>query len=107
MSRNLVAFEHERRNYGSMVFTPQELVSASVEICNALHGAYTDARCRKHKVSGDISKVRYVSGLSAAAQKILQRVKAVTQKISGTNEVRAIMRYDTHGAVQHKEFRFS
>eukprot|EP00973_Karenia_brevis_P086138 11946561-Karenia_brevis.AAC.1 len=53
---------------------------------------------RKHKVNGDISKVRYVSGLSAAAKKILQRVQAITQKIAGTNETRTIMRYDTHAA---------
>eukprot|EP00973_Karenia_brevis_P020105 2759731-Karenia_brevis.AAC.1 len=98
MSKSLVAFETESRKDGSRGFSAKELENASIEICNALHGTYNDATKAKHKVNGDLSKVRYVKGLSEAAQKLLQRVRAVTRKIEGTNEVRTVMRYDTHAA---------
>eukprot|EP00973_Karenia_brevis_P093444 12417331-Karenia_brevis.AAC.1 len=86
MARSLVAFESEERQDGSCGFNAQELESAAVEICNALHGSYADERNKKHKVNGDISKVLYVTGLSTAAHKILQRIRCITRKIPGTNE---------------------
>eukprot|EP00973_Karenia_brevis_P050561 7019093-Karenia_brevis.AAC.1 len=98
MSRNLIVFESENRGNGSKGFSAKELENASIEICNALHGTYEDEHQRKHKVRGDLSKVRYVKDLSTAAQRILHRVRAVTRKIEGTNEVRTTMRYDTHAA---------
>ena len=96
MSRSLYAFENERRTGGGFGFTPQELEGASVEICNALCGTYRDARGRTMKVKGDLSKVHLVKKLSEPARRILRRVHIVAQNIEGTNEVRTLMRYDTH-----------
>ena len=96
MSRSLYAFENERRAGGGFGFTPQELEGASVEICNALSSTYKDARGRTLEVKGDLSKVHLVKNLSEPARRILGRVHTVAQNIEGTNEVRILMRYDTH-----------
>ena len=96
MSRSLFAFENEKREEGGHGFTPKELETAACEICNALSGTYKDGRGRKLQVKGDLSKVRLVKTLSKPARRILDRVHTVAQNIEGTNEVRTIMRYDTH-----------
>ena len=96
MSRSLYAFENERRAGGGFGFTPQELEGASVEICNAPSSTYKDAHGRTLQVKGDLSKVHLVKKLSEPARRILGRVHTVAQNIEGTNEVRTLMRYDTH-----------
>ena len=96
MSRSLYAFENERRAGGGFGFTPQELEGASVEICNALASTYKDARGRTLKVERDLSKVHPLKTLSEPARRTLGRVHTVAQNIEGTNEVRTLMRYDTH-----------
>jgi hypothetical protein len=96
MSRSLYAFENEKRAGGGFGFTPQELEGASIDICNALSGTYKDARGRTLQVKGDLSKVHLVKKLSEPSKIILGRVHTVAQNIEGTNEVRTLMRYDTH-----------
>ena len=97
MSRSVFAFETEKRENGETGFAPEELEQAAHEICNALCGSFKDARGRKQQVNGDMSKLRHMK-LSQAARRIMDRVSAMAQKIPGTNEVRTIMRFDTHAA---------
>ena len=47
-------------------------------------------------MQGDWSKVRKVKNRSEFARRMLNRVHTVAQTIEGTNEVRTLMRYDTH-----------
>ena len=96
MSRSLFAFEAEARAEGGCGFTPKELENAACEICNAMFGEYRDETGRRQKVQGDLAKVRKVRNLSEPARRILNRVHTVAQTIEGTNEVRTLMRYDTH-----------
>ena len=96
MSRSLFAFEAEARQGGGYGFTPKELESAACEICNAMFGEYRDEKGRRQKVQGDLAKIRKVKTLSEPARRILNRVQTVAQTIEGTNEVRTLMRYDTH-----------
>ena len=69
MSRSLYAFEAESRKEGGYGFTAKELENASIEICNALFGEYRDARGRRQRVQGDLSKVVKVKNLSEPAPK--------------------------------------
>ena len=96
MSRSLFAFEAEASAEGGCGFTPKELENAACEICNAMFGEYRDETGRRQKVQGDLAKVRRVRNLSEPARRILNRVHTVAQTIEGTNEVRTLMRYDTH-----------
>ena len=98
MSRSLFAFEAEARKEGGYGFTAKELENASIEICNSLCGEYRDESGRRQKVQGDLSKVRKIKNLSEPARRILNRVHTVAQTIEGTNEVRTLMRYDTHAS---------
>ena len=96
MSRSLFALEAEARETGEYGFTPKELENAACEICNAMFGEYRDEKGRRQKVEGDLAKVRNLRSLSEPARRILNRVHTVAQTIEGTNEVRTLMRYDTH-----------
>ena len=96
MSSRLFAFETEARQRGGYGFTPKELESAACEICNAMFGEYRDEKGRRQKVQGDFNKIRNVKTLSEPARRILNRVQTVAQTIEGTNEVRTLMRHDTH-----------
>ena len=97
MSRTVFAFEDDKRDDGGYGFEAKELETAACEICHALSGTYIDTAGRKQQVKGDLTKVRLVK-LSHPARRILDRVFSVARKIPGTNEVRTIMRYDTHAA---------
>ena len=96
MSRSLFAFETEAHKEGGYGFTAKGSEIASIEICNSLFGEYRDDKGRRQKIQGDLSKVRKVKNLSEPARRILNRVHTVAQTIEGTNEVRTLMRYDTH-----------
>ena len=48
------------------------------------------------KVNGDLTKLRYAMGLTAAAQQLLKNLEHVSRTIPGTMEVRKIMRFETH-----------
>ena len=76
----------------------KDLEEAAVSICNALHGKYKDP-CGKHRdVNGDVNKLKFVSNLTPTAPKMVRSAQAIARKIPGTNEVRTLMRYDTHAA---------
>ena len=50
---------------------------------------------KEQAVAGDRTKVRYVGGLSNAAQKLLVSIEHTSRKIPGTQETRRIMRFHT------------
>ena len=68
MSRNIFAFDRESSETGEAEFTATDLQEGAKEICRAMWSTYTDVNGRKQKVLGDMTKIRYVPGLSRAAQ---------------------------------------
>jgi hypothetical protein len=58
-------------------------------------GKYKDVNGKEKAVAGDMTKIRYVTGLSEAAQKLLRSIEHTSRKIAGTQETRRIMRFDT------------
>lgn len=96
MSRSLFVFEVEARANGGCGFTPKELENVACEICTAMFREYRHESGRRQKAQGDLTQVRKNRNLSEPARRILNRVHTVAQFIGGTNEVRSLMRYDTH-----------
>ena len=47
------------------------------------------------KVNGDLTKVRWVEGLSPAAQRLLQSNEHASRILPGSQEARRLMRFDT------------
>ena len=47
-------------------------------------------------VNGDMTKLRFVPGLSGAALKLLQSIEHTCRRLPGTQEVRRLMRFDTN-----------
>ena len=74
----------------SHAFTKEELEDGAVSICRALDGEYTDVNnpFRKHKVNGDLTKVKYATNLTDAGRKLLQNLEYTTRQIPGTMELR-------------------
>ena len=95
LSRSVYAYSTVE-NGQSKGFTAEELQDGAISICKALHGKYLDVDGKTKDVRGDMTKVRYVSGLSKAAQRLLQNIEHTSRKIPGTQETRRLMRYDTH-----------
>jgi hypothetical protein len=75
--------------------TAKDLESGAIELCKALTGTY-DQFGTKRRVNGDMTKLRYVPGLSAAARKLLQNIEHCPWRLPGTQETRRLMRFDTH-----------
>ena len=49
-------------------------------------------------MKGDFSKLKFAQSLDPIAKRLAAGASAVARKIEGTNEVRTLMRYDTHAA---------
>ena len=47
-------------------------------------------------VNGDFTKLPYVKTLGPVEQRMLQNLRHTARQISGTQETRALMRFDTH-----------
>ena len=56
-------------------------------------GQYTDPSGRTQKVDGDMTKARYCSGLTPAAQKLIAAVEHTSRRVQGTHETRRLMRW--------------
>jgi hypothetical protein len=94
---NTVFLQRAPGEGGKLGFTAEELEKGAISICKALHGNYRDQQGKQRNVKGDMTKVRYVPGLSPAAKKLLQNIEHTSRKIPGTQEVRRVMRFDIHG----------
>ena len=101
LSRNFFAYDAVRVEEGSIdrsePLTPDMLEKGAIEIMRALYGKYLDPSGKMRCVSGDMTKVRYVPGLSSAAQRLLQNIEHTSRRLPGTQETRRLMRFDTHG----------
>ena len=96
MCRTVYSYASLKRDNGSYGFTAAELEKGAIDICQALNGTYKDLDDKFKKVNGDFTKVKWVKGLSQAAIRLLQNIEHTSRQIPGTQEVRKLMRYDTH-----------
>ena len=74
---------------------PQSLEKGAIDIAKALLGTYKDVQGKLKCVGGDMTKVRYVPGLSSAAQLLLTNMSHTTRQIQCTQETRIMMRSAT------------
>ena len=97
LSRTLYSYENASTPEGRRAFTSEELEDGAISICKALRGQYRDTSGVMRAVSGDMTKIRFVPGLSEAAKRLLQNIEHTSRKIPGTQEVRRVMRFDIQG----------
>ncbi|CAK0868048.1 unnamed protein product [Prorocentrum cordatum] len=71
-------------------------VDRAKQIYRALDGKYVDINNRKQKVNGDMTKVRHVPGLGKGAHKLLTHIEHTSRRLSGTQEARRVMRFETN-----------
>ncbi|CAK0893135.1 unnamed protein product [Prorocentrum cordatum] len=76
--------------------TPAEIAEGAKQIYQALDGKYVDINNRKQKVNGDMTKVRHVPTLGKAAHKLLTHIEHTSRRLSGTQEARRVMRFETN-----------
>ena len=99
LARTVWLADNRRDGETECQYSQVELERAAVSICDALHGTYKDPVCgRAVNVKGGFSKLKYVQSLDPIAKWLAAGASAVARKIEGTNEVRTLMRYDTHAA---------
>ena len=76
--------------------TAKDLEVGAIQIVKALSGSYVDPSGRKRAVNGDLTKLRFVPGMSPAALRLLKNIETVSRKIPGMQETRRQMRFHTH-----------
>ena len=95
MSRTLYSYEGRSNDEGSSM-TAKEMEEGAIQLCSALAGNYMDTTGKSKPVKGDMTKLRYVPGLSRAAKRMLQNIEHTSRKVGGCQETRRQMRFDTH-----------
>lgn len=86
----------EGRNRRAM--TNKEIEAGVQEVYRKVRdGVYLDTNNEQKAVNGDLTKLRYVPGLSEAAHKVLNNLEARTRNVPGTHAVRTTMWHQTHG----------
>ena len=94
LSRTTYAYERKNGQDTELALTPAKLEEGAKQIVNALWGSYSTPS-GKQKVNGDLTKVRWVEGLSPAAYRLLQNIEHSSRTLPGTQEARRLMRFDT------------
>ena len=74
LSRTLYSYEGRSGDAGSSM-TAEQLEEGAVSLCKALSSHYKDTNGKLEPVNGDMTKLRYVLGLSRAAQRLLQNLE--------------------------------
>ena len=97
LTRSIYAYERKDGQDVSKSCTPASLEKGAIEIAKGLWSTYTDVSGRKQSVGGDMTKVRYVDGLSESAHILLKNIEHASRKLPGTQETRRIMRFQIHG----------
>ena len=95
LSRTLYSYETAKTDDGKRMGSG-DLQRGAIEIMKALFGKFQDASGRMQAVAGDMTKVRYVPGLSSAAKRLLQNIQHISRRLPGTQEIRRLMRFETH-----------
>ena len=67
LTKQIYSYESPKNADGTAGFTAAELEEAAISICNALVGKYQDPQGRWRPVNGDMTKVRFVPGMTPAA----------------------------------------
>ena len=94
LSRTTYVYERKKGQDTNLELTPAKLEEGAKQIVEALWGSYSTPS-GKQKVNGDLTKVRWVEGLSVAAHRLLQNIEHACRTLPGTQEVRRLMRFDT------------
>jgi hypothetical protein len=82
---------------GHRMMTTKEIQDVVQEVYRKVNnGIYIDSNNEQKAVKGDLTKLRYVPGLSPAAHKVLNNMEARTRNVPGTHAVRTTMRHQTH-----------
>ena len=97
LSRSLYSYESVSTSEGKQTISAHELEVGATALCKALHGKYRDTTGKLQNVNGDITKLRYVPGLTAPAKRLLQNIEHTSRSIPGTQEVRRLMRFEIQG----------
>ena len=89
-ARTIYAYTTQKRDDGTHGFTAQELEDGAISICRALDGEYKDINnaAKRHKVNGDLTKVRHATCLTDGGRKLLQNLEHVSSQLPGTMEIR-------------------
>ena len=95
LSHSLYAYERKDGKATSANCTPASLEKGAIEVARALWGKYKDVNKNLKPVNGDMTKVRYVSGLSESAQVLLNNIEHASRKLPGTQETRRLMRFQS------------
>ena len=95
LTQSLFAYERKNNKATGAKFTPEDLEEGAIAIAKALWGKYKDVNDRLQNVGGDMTKVRYVPGLSDAAHLLLKNIGHTVRKLPGTQETRRLMRFIT------------
>ena len=77
--------------------TTSALEDAACEILRALHGTYTTPDNKQLPVNGSMTLVKYASGLSATARRIVANLSHTARAAPGTQEARRSMRFELQG----------
>ena len=97
LSRTLWSYETVKQDGVDVKVTAQQLEAAAIAIVKGLRGTYVRPGDNKPMpVNGDLTKLKYVPTLSPVAKRILNNAEATTRKMSGTQETRRQMRFDTN-----------
>merc|ERR1711994_283720 len=80
MSRPVYSYEGRSNDEGSSM-TAKEMGEGAVQLCSALAGNYMDTTGNSRPVKGDMTKLRYVPGLSRAARRMLQNLEHPSSKV--------------------------
>ena len=96
LTRSIYTYERKDGQDVSKTCTPASLEKGAIEIAKGLWSTYTDVSGRKQSVSGDMTKVRYVDGLSESVHILLKNIEHASRKLPGTQETRRLMRFQTH-----------
>ena len=97
LSRTLWSYETVKQDGQNVKVTAQQLEAAAIAIVKALKGTYVNPSTGKPMpVNGDLTKLKYVPSMTPVAKRILNNAEATTRKMSGTQETRRQMRFDTN-----------
>ena len=97
LSRTLWSYETVKQDGQDVKVTAQQLEAAAIAIVKGLRGTYVNpGNGQKMPVNGDLTKLKYVPTISPVAKRILNNAEATTRKMSGTQETRRQMRFDTN-----------
>ena len=77
--------------------TSADLEDAALQILRALHGTYKTPDNKQLPVNGSMTLVKYASGLSATARRIVANLSHTARAVPGTQEARRIMRFEIQG----------